>query len=436
MSDSNRTTVALVKQTAFGAFNAPNHLKQQRFTKEALEFDKETVRSEEIRPDRNMAEAVKVGIGSKGTIDFEMAIGDFDGLLEAALASAFSGTTLINGTTRPAFTIEKKFTLAATSSFMTFRDMCVDQMTLNLTAKQIVTGQFSFLGTTVTEGTATTDTSGTYTEPGTGLLLSASANVANVEADGDAITAVKSLTLTVANNLRTKDVIGKEEADDIGQGSFSVTGRLDAYFNDRTLLGKFIDHSGVEIKFDLTREAADAQVGDLIGYRFTLPRVRFTKGNPTVPGQNQDIMLPLEFAAELSDGAQAAQTLTLSANFSNAETIVIGGKTYTAQTVLTNVDGNFQIGASASDSIDNLIAAINLSGIAGTQYAAAMTIHPTASAAAGAGDTMVATANAKGTAGNAIATTETSATAAWGAATMTGGEDIYTLMIEKLLKTA
>lgn len=120
-------------------------------------------------------------------------------------------------------------------------------------------------------------------------------------------------------------------------------------------------------------------------------------------------------------GVKATGTLTLSGNAGNTQTVTIGTKVYTFQTVLTNVDGNVLIGATASDSIDNLIAAINLAAGAGTLYAAATTLHPTVTAAAGAGDTMTATAKTAGTAGNAIATTETLASGAWGAATLAGG---------------
>ena len=101
--------------------------------------------------------------------------------------------------------------------------------------------------------------------------------------------------------------------------------------------------------------------------------------------------------------------------------VTIDTKTYKFQTTLTNFDDNVQIRASASDSIDNLIAAITLTGTPGTDYATAMTLHPTVTATAGAGDTMDATAKTPGAAGNLIATTETSSNASWGAATLLGG---------------
>lgn len=122
-------------------------------------------------------------------------------------------------------------------------------------------------------------------------------------------------------------------------------------------------------------------------------------------------------------GTFATGTLTLAGNAANTETVVINGKTYTFQTVLTNADGNVLIGATASDSIDNLIAAINLGTGAGTLYAAATTANTAVSAAAGAGDTMDVTALAayEGAAGNQITTTETMGSGSWGGAKLAGG---------------
>ena len=119
----------------------------------------------------------------------------------------------------------------------------------------------------------------------------------------------------------------------------------------------------------------------------------------------------------------ATGTLTNTGNFANTETVTTGTKTYTFQTALTNVNGNVLIGATASDSLDNLIAAINLGAGSGTLYAAATTANSFVSAAAGAGDTMVVTAVTAGSSGNTIATTDTSANASWGGATLSGGAE-------------
>jgi len=119
----------------------------------------------------------------------------------------------------------------------------------------------------------------------------------------------------------------------------------------------------------------------------------------------------------------AAGTLTFGDNASDGEVIVIGAKTYTLEDVLTNVDGHVLREAAATDTIDNLIAAINLGAGSGTKYAAATTANaaPT-SAVAGAADTMTLYAE------TAIVTT-TDIAGGWGAATAVLGTGARTITI-------
>jgi len=122
-----------------------------------------------------------------------------------------------------------------------------------------------------------------------------------------------------------------------------------------------------------------------------------------------------------TESIQATGTLTFTGQPSDTQTVTIGAKTYTFQTVLTNVDGNVFIGATAAASLANLYAAITLGAGSGTAYAAATTAHPTASANAPVGLTMLVWALTGGTGGNALASTTTVTGATWTAATLTGG---------------
>ncbi len=121
------------------------------------------------------------------------------------------------------------------------------------------------------------------------------------------------------------------------------------------------------------------------------------------------------------DGVKAAVVLTLTAQVLDTKTVTLDSKVYTFQDSLTNVDGNVKIGSDASESIDNLVAAIMLGAGVGVAYATAMTLHPTVTAAAGAGLTMTATAKQGGTAGNSIDSLETLTNGSFAAATLLGG---------------
>lgn len=129
-----------------------------------------------------------------------------------------------------------------------------------------------------------------------------------------------------------------------------------------------------------------------------------------------------KYLTDLVVGVRATGTLTTTGVFSNGETVTIGAKTYTFQTVLTNVDGNVLIGANATASLANLAAAINLGAGSGTVYAAATTANTDVYATSGASTLSLFALNA-GTAGNSIATTETATNASFGGATLSGGSN-------------
>lgn len=117
----------------------------------------------------------------------------------------------------------------------------------------------------------------------------------------------------------------------------------------------------------------------------------------------------------------ATGTYTAASNFTDADTLTIGGKVYTMQDTLTVTDGHVKIGASLTASLVNLVHAIaGAGGVSGTDYAAGTTPNASVSATSDATH-LYLTALAGGTAGNAIATVDTSTSGAFGAATLAGG---------------
>lgn len=123
--------------------------------------------------------------------------------------------------------------------------------------------------------------------------------------------------------------------------------------------------------------------------------------------------------------AKATSVFTISAGGSviqDGNTLVINGKTYTWQTVLTNVDGHVLIGANDTAALLNMLHAITLGTGSGSTYAAATTAHTTVTATASNATTLTIQALVVGVVGNAYTTTETSP-GAWTSTVMAGGVD-------------
>jgi hypothetical protein len=137
-------------------------------------------------------------------------------------------------------------------------------------------------------------------------------------------------------------------------------------------------------------------------------------------------------------GTRAKSVLTLSGgNVSDGDQVEVAGKTYTYQTVLTDVDGNVLIGVDEEDSLKNLFNAINLNPAAtvrGVKYAAATVpqdLVTGVNAYSRTASTLSVRAHRAGVAGNAITCTDpvdVGGFLSWSpAATLAGGVDGYPL---------
>lgn len=121
-----------------------------------------------------------------------------------------------------------------------------------------------------------------------------------------------------------------------------------------------------------------------------------------------------------SAAARAAAVLTTTGNAVADETVTLGARVYTwkADPVAAN---QVKVGANASESLDNLVAAINGAAGAGTLYGVGTAAHALGTAAKTSASVVTFTARTKGTAGNALASTETMTNATFGGATLAGG---------------
>jgi len=132
-----------------------------------------------------------------------------------------------------------------------------------------------------------------------------------------------------------------------------------------------------------------------------------------------------EYVDTFATATAAQGTLTLADNVTAGDEVTIGSITYkfVAEPAAAY---DVAIAGSASDTIDNLIAAITAGEGVGTAYGTGTVAHPDVTAAAGQGDTMTVTALVKGAAGNAIGTTDPTDDGnviSFGAAALAGGID-------------
>ncbi|MBU6231610.1 packaged DNA stabilization protein gp10 [Patescibacteria group bacterium] len=132
-----------------------------------------------------------------------------------------------------------------------------------------------------------------------------------------------------------------------------------------------------------------------------------------------------------TDNGQARAELTATGLIPNNDVISIDGVYYKFTT--GSVDSGTPAGTSASPwlvalstsdnsvSLTNLYNAINLSGVAGTDYSSAITMHPTCTAFSSTLNTLDVQYNSFGTMGNAVAVTVSGTNLVWNGTTFRGG---------------
>ena len=143
-----------------------------------------------------------------------------------------------------------------------------------------------------------------YAAAADGPIMNGTSNVGTLLLDGASATErFKTLTLNIANSARGKDCIGTLGNFDIGLGTIAVTGKLSAYFVNNSLPARIQAHTSFSLDFSV-------QDADGNRYFFYLPVVK-PSGDPTISGINSDVMIEVDFAAILDQGAGNSTGKTL-----------------------------------------------------------------------------------------------------------------------------
>jgi hypothetical protein len=98
--DNNQTNNRILLETVHGVLNSPaGTFEDLRVLSNTLVENSETVKSEEIRSDRNVQEHVKVGESVSGDVGFELSYGSYDTLFEGLLNEDWAAAIAETSTT-------------------------------------------------------------------------------------------------------------------------------------------------------------------------------------------------------------------------------------------------------------------------------------------------------------------------------------------------
>jgi hypothetical protein len=200
---------------------------------------------------------------------------------------------LRNGVTLKSFLIEKAFT--DVNEFVTFTGMRVGTAELNVATGSILNGSFSFSGENATAQGASVIAglvSPETVEVAANDVFNAIDNVGNILIDGvpDPDVCFTELSFSIENNLRFQPCVGQLESSGIGVGRTQVTGTLAAYFVNRNFYEKYLNFETTALSFTVTLGGNT--------YLFDFPSFKFTSGEVVAGGNDQDVLVNMEFTAK------------------------------------------------------------------------------------------------------------------------------------------
>lgn len=341
---ADQSSLRYLKETAWGVEPvSTTPMQLLRVTKEGLDNTRNFTESAELTGDRQLTTMQTTDADGGGDIDFQLTYGSFDDMFEGALSGTWTANVLKNGATLRSFALEKKISDVTAPVYMNWQGAIFDHMKLDMKPGAFVMGSCSAkakLGTAgfasqaeaapVTAGAfvvgtgyriktigttdftligAATNTVGvTFSATGAGVgtgtaapsltgtpvdtnpIFSSVADITALQEGGTGITQVTALTLDSNQNTRMLKSIGTLGPGAAALGIYRLTGTLTAYFQDKSLLDKFLNATTSSIQVQIGTGANKL-------YVLLIPKVQYTKATVVAGAINTDLMVSMTWTA-------------------------------------------------------------------------------------------------------------------------------------------
>ena len=294
-AQGSRSGLSYIEETTFGTTPAGNFTAIP-YNTHSLNLTKDRVTGNEIQPDRMLRVDRHGNRQSGGDITVDLRDGNFDPFLESALQSTWDTSpsslpdVLKVGTTPKYFSIEDA--AQDISQFRLFTGMSVGSMSFSIAPNQMVTTTMTMVGKDMSmSGSGKTVTAATVAQPFDSY--SGDLSIGDVGA-ASAIATVTSLDFSIDNAMNATFVVGDDSTPCLETGMATVEGTMTAYFQDDTLIDRFID----EVESELIVSVDDPTGANT--YTFGFPKIKINGADVPVDGQTSRIVT-LPFVALYDD---------------------------------------------------------------------------------------------------------------------------------------
>ena len=284
-AQGSRSSLSFITESTFGTTPTGNFTNLP-FSTHSLNLTKDRVAGTDIQADR-MARVDRHGnrqVG--GDIVVDLRDGDFDVFLESAMLNTWATNVLKVGSTPKFMSIEDY--AADIDQSRVFTGMSVSTMGISLAPNQMVTTTFGMVGKDMTIS-ATEKTQNAASGAAPFDAYSGDISIGNVGGAAP-VAIVTALDFTLNNSYAPTFVIGDDSAPSLEYGRAEVEGTLTAYFEDASLINRFLNETETEI---------EVSVDDPTGansYTFSFPRVKINSADVGVDGPTSR-MISMSFVA-------------------------------------------------------------------------------------------------------------------------------------------
>jgi len=290
-SQGSRTRLSFIEEVTFGTTPSGNFT-ELPFTTHSLNLTKERVQGNDIQSDRMPRVDRHGNRSAAGDIVVDLRADVYDALLESMMFGTWDNTPvgpdeLKVGTTLKSFSFEDY--ASDIDQARLFTGMAVSQGQFSIAPNQMITSTFSFVGKDMAiSATEKTTNAASVLQP-----FDSYSGAITIGDNGGALSSLATVTsvdFSVNNALSPTFVVGSDSTPQLEFGRATVEGSLTAYFEDASLINRFLNE---------TESAFKVTVDDPTGaneYGFFFPKVKFNSANADVANP-QSRLITLDFVA-------------------------------------------------------------------------------------------------------------------------------------------
>lgn len=289
-AQGSRSGLSYIVEATFGTTPAGDFTAIP-YNTHSLNLTKERVTGNEIQPDRMLRVDRHGNRNAAGEIVVDLRDGNFDPFLESALQGVWDNTPvgpdeLKVGTTPKYFSIEDA--AQDITQYRLFTGMSVSSMGISIAPNQMVTTTFGMVGKDMTiSGSGKTVNAATIAQPFD--AYSGDLAIGDV-ASSSAVAIVTSIDFSIDNAQAPTYVVGDDATPQLETGMATVEGTFTAYFEDASLINRFLDETETELIVSVDDPTAANE------YTFTFPKIKINGADVPVEGQTSRI-ITLPFVA-------------------------------------------------------------------------------------------------------------------------------------------